>query len=150
MSRTRILGAFSAVILATRAMAAEPVPAAPAQSPPQAQGEAGGEGAETFMSGGELLEVCRAPTAEAPLAPNAEQLCFEFIYGIAQTVTAMQQSDPSVQLFCIDPQTTAIEQVRNHLRDGLNARKDRLTEPAYVLTLEVLGAAYPCMSFDRL
>jgi hypothetical protein len=115
-------------------------PEASADAVPPAEG-----GEETFLTAGELLALCRSAEQSA-----GEAQCLEFIFGLAQTVASMQQNDPSVQYFCIDPQVTAIQSVQRALVQGIEAQPQAAERPAFEVAIDVLGREWPCMSFDRL
>ena len=61
-----------------------------------------------------------------------------------QTVTALQEINPSEKIFCINPQVVSIEEVRKTVVDWLHGQEARLGEDAYILATAALSNGYPC------
>lgn len=96
---------------------------------------------EALLSGAELLVNCR-PDAGAD-TPTA--YCMQFVGGLVQTLVSLQEMAPADErLFCIEPETQALAEVTGQVSAWLQARPERLDEPAFLLASEALRDNYPC------
>lgn len=96
---------------------------------------------EELLTAGELYDNCKGD-AEEP-APTA--YCKEFIYGLVQTLTSLQEMQPEAErLFCIDPNRIGLEEVTLNVTEWLAEHPERHDKPAYLVTAEALGTYYPC------
>ena len=111
-----------------------------ALSAPPAWAEAETAPEEEMLSARELLAGCEE--AAFPGKPN--RYCMQYVFGLVQTVLALQQLEQSPPLFCINPQVTPLEEVTDKVSNFLRANASRLNEDAYILVTEALGRHYPC------
>lgn len=99
------------------------------------------DGDEELLTGAELLANCQ-PDADAS-APTA--YCMQFVSGLVQTLSSLQEMAPADErLFCVDPETHALEEVTGRVSEWLQAHPGRLEEPAFLLASEALRDNYPC------
>lgn len=104
-----------------------------------AEGEPGTE-VEEVLSGQELLDGCEE--GAAPGAPN--QYCMRYVFGLVQVLDALQQSDPTQKIFCINPHVISLQDVTEKTTNWLKEVPHRLNEDAYKLVTESLHFNYPC------
>lgn len=95
---------------------------------------------EEMMTGAELLDGCEEGGPEA----MPTQFCMEFVYGLVQTVTVLQEMMPDEKVFCIDPQQVRLEDVTMEVTEWLQANPAHLDQPAFLLVSEALSQKYPC------
>lgn len=95
---------------------------------------------EEMMTGAELLDGCEEGGPEA----MPTQFCMEFVYGLVQTVTVLQEMMPDEKIFCIDPQQVRLEDVTMEVTEWLQANPAYLDQPAFLLVSEALSQKYPC------
>jgi len=100
------------------------------------------EKAPELLTAGELLESC--DEGSVPGAPN--QFCMRYVFGIVQTIMALQQTDHSEPVFCINPQVTRLEEATDNVIAYLRNQSSRSKEEAQILVVEALNKNYPCTS----
>jgi len=93
-----------------------------------------------LLTAGELLESCEE--GSAPGAPN--QYCMHYVFGLVQTIDAIQQRDQSAPVFCINPQVTHLEEATDSVIGYLRNQSSRSKEEAQILVAEALNKNYPC------
>lgn len=96
---------------------------------------------DDMLTGAELLDNCRPPAGET----GPTQYCMQFVYGLAQTITGLQEMSPEAdRIFCIDPNAIGLEEVTGRVTQWLETHPERLAEPAFLLASEALRDNYPC------
>lgn len=93
-----------------------------------------------MLTGAELLDGCEEGGPEA----QPTQFCMEFVFGLVQTVTTLQEMMPDEKIFCIDPQQVRLETVTMEVTEWLQAHPAYLEQPAFMLVSEALSQKYPC------
>lgn len=99
---------------------------------------------EEMMTGAELLDGCEEGGPEA----MPTRFCMEFVFGLVQTVTVLQEMMPDEKIFCVDPQQVELEDVTMEVTEWLQANPVYLDQPAFLLVSEALSQKYPCAAAD--
>ena len=67
-----------------------------------------------------------------------------YVFGIVQTIMALQQTDHIKPVFCINPQVTRLEDATDKVIAYLRNQSSRSKEEAQILVVEALNINYPC------
>jgi hypothetical protein len=97
---------------------------------------------EDILSGQELVDGC----SEGYLPGKPNQYCMQYMFGLVQTLAALQEMEPGNKLFCIDPNVIGLEEVTDKVTNWMNSVPERLNEDAYILATQALHESYPCAS----
>ena len=97
---------------------------------------------EDVLSGQELVDGC----SEGYLPGKPNQYCMQYMFGLVQTLAALQEMEPGNKLFCIDPTVIGLEEVTDNVTNWMNSVPERLNEDAYILATQALHESYPCAS----
>ena len=97
---------------------------------------------EEVLSGQELVDGCSK--GYLPGKPN--QYCMQYMFGLVQTLAALQEMEPGNKLFCIDPTAIGLEEVTDNVTKWMENSPERLHEDAYILATQALHESYPCSS----
>ncbi len=97
---------------------------------------------EEVLSGQELVDGC----SEGYLPEKPNQYCMQYIFGLVQTLAALQEMEPGNKLFCIDPNMIGLEEVTDNVTKWMEKVPERLNEDAYILATQALHESYPCAS----
>jgi hypothetical protein len=97
---------------------------------------------EEVLSGQELVDGC----SEGYLPGKPNQYCMQYMFGLVQTLAALQEMEPGNKLFCIDPTVIGLEEVTDKVTNWMNSVPERLNEDAYILATQALHESYPCAS----
>ena len=97
---------------------------------------------EEVLSGQELVDGC----SEGYLPGKPNQYCMQYMFGLVQTLAALQEMEPGNKLFCIDPTAIGLEEVTDNVTKWMENSPERLHEDAYILATQALHESYPCSS----
>jgi hypothetical protein len=97
---------------------------------------------EQVLSGQELVDGC----SEGYLPGKPNQYCMQYMFGLVQTLAALQEMEPGNKLFCIDPTAIGLEEVTDNVTKWMENSPERLHEDAYILATQALHESYPCSS----
>ena len=97
---------------------------------------------EEVLSGQELVDEC----SEGYLPGKPNQYCMQYMFGLVQTLAALQEMEPGNKLFCIDPTAIGLEEVTDNVTKWMENSPERLHEDAYILATQALHESYPCSS----
>ncbi|MCZ6803147.1 MAG: Rap1a/Tai family immunity protein [Proteobacteria bacterium] len=97
---------------------------------------------EEVLSGQELVDGC----SEGYLPGKPNQYCMQYMFGLVQTLAALQEMEPGNKLFCIDPTAIGLEEVTDNVTKWMENSAERLHEDAYILATQALHESYPCSS----
>ncbi len=93
-----------------------------------------------LINAGELLQSCE----EGYVVGSPNQYCMRYVFGLVQTIIALQQAQQSAPLFCINPQVIRLEAVTDVVIEHLRQQAARTKEDAQTVVLEALHQHYPC------
>ncbi len=97
---------------------------------------------EQVLSGQELVDGC----SEGYLPGKPNPYCMQYMFGLVQTLAALQEMEPGNKLFCIDPTAIGLEEVTDNVTKWMENSPERLHEDAYILATQALHESYPCSS----
>ena len=97
---------------------------------------------EEVLSGQELVDGC----SEGYLPGKPNQYCMQYMFGLVQTLAALQEMEPENKIFCIDPTVIGLEEVTDNVTKWMENIPARLNEDAYILATQALHESYPCSS----
>jgi len=97
---------------------------------------------EEVLSGQELVDGC----SEGYLPGKPNQYCMQYMFGLVQTLAALQEMESGNKLFCIDPTAIGLEEVTDNVTKWMENSPERLHEDAYILATQALHESYPCSS----
>jgi len=97
---------------------------------------------EEVLSGQELVDGC----SEGYFPGKPNQYCMQYMFGLVQTLAALQEMEPGNKLFCIDPTAIGLEEVTDNVTKWMENSPERLHEDAYILATQALHESYPCSS----
>jgi len=95
---------------------------------------------EDILSGQELVDGC----SEGYLPGKPNQYCMQYMFGLVQTLAALQEMEPENKIFCIDPTVIGLEEVTDNVTKWMENTSERLNEDAYILVTQALHESYPC------
>jgi len=95
---------------------------------------------EDVLSGQELVDEC----SEGYLPGKPNQYCMQYMFGLVQTLAALQEMEPENKIFCIDPTVIGLEEVTDNVTKWMENASERLNEDAYILATQALHESYPC------
>ena len=95
---------------------------------------------EDILSGQELVDGC----SEGYLPGKPNQYCMQYMFGLVQTLAALQEMEPENKIFCIDPTVIGLEEVTDNVTKWMENTSERLNEDAYILVTQALYESYPC------